>query len=106
MAGYSFGTGVILGSLSRYADVKAFALFSPPVRFLEYPGVDEDARPKLFVCGDRDQSVPIASLKERVESLKQPARCQVVAGADHFWVGREEEAARHAVQFFDDTLKH
>ncbi len=106
MAGYSFGAGVILGSLSRYADVKAFALFSPPVRFLEYPGVDEDARPKLFVCGDRDRSVPIDSLKEKVESLKQPAQCQVVAGADHFWVGREEEAARHAVQFFDDTLKH
>ena len=58
------------------------------------------------MCGDRDRSVPIDSLKEKVESLKQPAQCQVVAGADHFWVGREEEAARHAVQFFDDNLKH
>ena len=111
MAGYSFGTGVILRGLSGYTAARAFVLFSAPVRYLEYPGVEEDTRPKLFVCGDSDHGVPIASLKEKLESLKRPSDCQVlrafsvVPGADHFWVGYEAEAAHQAVQFFTETLK-
>ena len=31
MAGYSFGSGVILGSLARYSNSRAFVLFSPSV---------------------------------------------------------------------------
>ena len=105
MAGYSFGTGVILGSLSRYKAVKAFALFSPPIRYLDVPGIVEDTRPKLFVCGDIDHVAPIASLKEKVESYGPTSECQVVPGVDHFWAGYESEASRHAVQFFTENLK-
>ncbi len=105
LAGYSFGTGVILRDLSRYKNARAFALFSSPVRYLDHPGIEEDRRPKLFVCGDRDHGVPIAALKEKVSSLQQPAECRVVPGADHFWVGYEEEAALHAVRFFAENLK-
>ena len=104
MAGYSFGTGVILRSLTRYTGVRAFALFSPPVRYLDSPGIEEDARPKLFVCGDRDHAVPIQSLEERLKDLGSTAESRVVAGADHFWQGREVEAVQHAVQFFARTL--
>ena len=104
MVGYSFGTGVILSSLSKYIDAKAFALYSPPLRYLEHPNIDDDTRPKLFVCGDRDHAVDVVSLQEKVESYKQPSECRVVPGADHFWVGHEAEAARHAVRFFAETL--
>ena len=105
MAGYSFGTGVILSNLARYTTAKAFVLFSSPARYLDYPGVGEDERPKLFVCGDRDNAVPVHSLKEKLECLARTSACRVVPGADHYWVGHEEEAAHHAVAFFSDTLK-
>jgi alpha/beta superfamily hydrolase len=104
MAGYSFGTGVILRNLSGYASARSFLLYSPPVRFLEYPGIGEDVRPKLFVCGDRDRSVPVGDLREKLESLPE-AELRVVTGADHFWDGRESEAAGHAVEFFGRTLQ-
>ena len=65
----SFGTGVILSNLARYTTAKAFVLFSSPARYLDYPGVGEDERPKLFVCGDRDNAVPVHSLKEKLECL-------------------------------------
>ena len=104
MAGYSFGSGVILRSLSRYASAKAFVLFSPALRHLDYPVFDEDPRPKLFVCGDRDHALPIASLKEKMDALKCAPAWRVVPGADHFWWGYEAQAARHAAEFFSETL--
>ena len=105
MAGYSFGTGVILASLSRYASARSFVLFSSAVRYLEYPGLEVDRRPMLFVCGDMDHGIPVKSLAEKVEALKQPSECRVVEGADHYWLGHEGKAAQHAVQFFNETLK-
>ena len=104
MAGYSFGTGVILGSLARYTDVRAFALFSPPIRYLDSPGIEGDARPKLFVCGDRDFAITADSLEEKLKGFGPVAESRIVSGADHFWAGREAEAAQHAVQFFARTL--
>ena len=104
MAGYSFGTGVILSGLARYSAAKAFVLFSSPIRFLEYPGVDQEKRPKLFVCGDKDHAVDIDSLKQKVQSLPQPSECRVVPGSNHYWLNYEEQAAQHAVEFFTEIL--
>ena len=104
MAGYSFGTGVLLRNPSGYAAARSFVLFSSPVRFLENPEIDDDSRPKLFVCGDRDESVPIEPLMARLKSVRGPVEWQVSEGVDHFWWGREGEAAGHAVEFFARTL--
>ena len=104
MAGYSFGTGVILRNPSGYSEARSCVLFSSPVRFLEHPEIDDDPRPKLFVCGDQDESVPIEPLKERLKSMVGPVEWQVAEGVDHFWWGREAEAAGHAVEFFARTL--
>ena len=105
MAGYSFGTGVLLRALPRYTQAKVFALFSSPVRYLEEAQVQQDARPRLFVCGDRDHAVEVSSLKAGVEALGSPAELQVVSGADHFWLGQESEAVGHGVEFFSRCLK-
>ena len=104
MAGYSFGTGVILRNLSGYASARSVALFSSPIRFLEHSEIDHDPRPKLFVCGDRDASAPVEPLKERLKSMGGPVEWQIAEGVDHFWWGREAEAAGHAVEFFARTL--
>jgi alpha/beta superfamily hydrolase len=105
MAGYSFGTGVILRALSRYKESRAFALFSAPNRYVEELATDGDQRPKLFICGDRDHVAEITSMKQQVEALGETARLQVVPGVDHFWGGREEEGADYAVRFFLENLK-
>ena len=104
MAGYSFGTGVILRNLPGYPSARSIVLFSPPVRFLEHAEIDRDPRPKLFVCGDRDESVPVEPLKERLKSMEGPVEWRIAEGVDHFWWGRELEAAGHAVEFFARTL--
>ena len=102
MAGYSFGSGVILSDLARYSAARAFVLFSPPIRYLDHPGIVDDPRPRLVICGDRDHAIPIASLKDKLG--ESPKRYQIVSGADHFWGGYEEQATRHAVEFFTENL--
>ena len=105
MMGYSFGSRVLLKNLARYRGVRAFALLSSPLDSLEGPDVAGDGRPKLFVCGDRDRGVASDSFREKVESFGGASEVVLVPGADHFWVGRETEAARHTVRFFQGQLR-
>ena len=105
LAGYSFGSGMILKGLSKYNDCKAFALISPPPRYFADSPLPKDKRPKLVICGDRDQSVPLADLNPFAESLTQPAEYKVIEGADHFWGPLVRDAAAHVSDFFAGNLK-
>ena len=104
MAGYSFGAGVILGSLAIYGVTKGVVLLGTPIRYLDDPRIQGDSRPKLFVSGDRDHVAPAKELRSKVAALGPLAECRTVPGADHFWAGQETEAARQTVEFFGRTL--
>ena len=45
------------------------------------------------------------SFREKVESFGGASEVVLVPGANHFWVGRETEAARHTVRFFQGQLR-
>lgn len=105
VGGYSFGAGMILGGFAKYGDCKAFALISPPPRWYNDFAISKDKRPKLFISGDRDGSVPSEEVKSFAESLPPPTELRLVEGADHFWGRYVDEAASQVAQFFDDSLK-
>ena len=48
----------------------------------------------LMVAGDQDDLCPLADLKSLFRHLQPPVDLKVVAGADHFFGGREEELYR------------
>ena len=104
LAGYSFGSGMILKDTPRYGDCRAFALISPPPRYFAESSLPSDKRPKLVVCGDRDRTVPLEELGPLAESLAQPAEYKVVEGADHFWGPLVAQAAAHVSDFFAANL--
>ena len=104
LAGYSFGSGMILKGLPHYSDVLAFALISPPPRFYAESALPKDSRPKLVVCGDQDGTVPLEGLSPFAESFSQPAEYHIVPGADHFWGHQVMEAANHVSDFFAANL--
>ena len=105
LAGYSFGSGMILKGLPKYSKSRAFALISPPPRFFPESALPKDSRPKLVVCGDRDRTVPLEDLSPFAESMSQPAEYRVIEGADHFWGPLVIEAAGHVSDFFAANLK-
>ena len=105
LAGYSFGSGMILKGVSQYKDSRAFALISPPTRYYAESTLAKDTRPKLVVCGDQDHAVPLDDLNSFAESMAQPAEYHIIEGADHFWGSLVTEAAGHVADFFAANLE-
>jgi alpha/beta superfamily hydrolase len=105
LAGYSFGTSVILGSAAAQKKPKAFAFISPPLRALESTPLKKDKRPKLIISGDRDKLVQSDQLQSVLESFSHPPTLKVIEGADHFWGGKEDLLVKQVSQFFVENLK-
>jgi len=101
LAGYSFGGLVALTAADER--IRALVAVSPPSGALDAascrPGI-----PTLLVSGDEDDIAPAARLPEMAASLGPACEVRSVAGADHFWWGREEALATTVIEFFRDRL--
>ncbi|MCH8349282.1 MAG: dienelactone hydrolase family protein, partial [Chloroflexi bacterium] len=69
LAGYSFGTSVILGHSELYGETDAIALVSPPFRAIEGTPLKESKVPVLIVTGDRDRLVDSTQLDTELASF-------------------------------------
>ena len=105
LAGYSFGASVILGSASLQKKARALALVSPSLRALESTPLKNDNRPSMIITGDRDNLVQSEQLQTCLDSFAHPPACHIVAGADHFWQGYEDQLSLPVEQFFRENLK-
>ena len=103
--GYSFGTGVILGSAALHKRPKVFAFVSPSIERLKSTPLQKDKRPKFIITGSRDKLVEAQSLQSVLDSFVQPPEFQVIDGADHFWMGKESQVVGPVSQFFQKNLK-
>ena len=105
LAGYSFGASVILGSASLQKKAKALAMVSPSLRALESTPLKTNNRPSMIITGDRDNLVQSEQLQSCLDSFTHPPACHIVAGADHFWAGYENQMSSPVEQFFLGNLK-
>ena len=89
LAGWSFGADVSL----TVDDGRLAGWFcaAPPLRVVDPATMvaAHDPRPKLLAVPERDQFRPPASAREVVSGWTN-CRLEVVAGADHFFVGRTD----------------
>ena len=104
LAGYSFGTSIILGNVELQNKAQVYALISPSIERLEKTALTTDERPKLVISGELDSLIQSPQLQSVLESFVQPFSCRFVAGADHYWLGREEEVALQVSRFFSTHL--
>ncbi|MBI2906468.1 MAG: alpha/beta fold hydrolase [Chloroflexi bacterium] len=96
LTGYSFGARVALGAAEKDDRVRALAAISPA------GGLPTNFRgPRLFIAGDNDEFVSAEWLVEEVAKLTEPKELEIIAGADHFWFGYEEEMAERVADFFE-----
>ena len=86
LAGYSFGGMVALALAIRDNRVKRLALISPALPEKGWEQLKDYVLPKLILVGDNDTSVPYRPFRR---FFGDDRHYQVVAGADHFWVGFE-----------------
>ena len=105
LAGYSFGTSVILGHTRLYSEVKAIALVSPSFRSVEETDLKESQLPVLITTGDRDRLVDSEQLDAELASFKNAPEFQLFDGVDHFWYGQEARLVPEVSRFFSEKLK-
>ncbi len=91
LAGYSFGAYVAALALRGGLEAAGAILISPPIAFMDLDFLPETPRLCLIVAGDRDDLCPLPALQTLMAAAPQPAEIAVVAGADHFYGGREEK---------------
>ena len=104
LAGYSFGASVALPVAVQDGRVNLLALVSPAL--LESGGeqLKGYTRPKFIIIGENDAVIEQGELRRLVEDCPEPKQYQVIAGADHFWAGFEEEVAQGVTRFFAEGL--
>lgn len=102
LAGYSFGSWINAMALESLDAANRLVLVSPPVDFLDFSAFKKNDKLQLVITGANDSMAPPAKLKKLLPGWNPRARLQVIADADHFYVGKTEtirDIIRHYSSF-------
>jgi alpha/beta superfamily hydrolase len=102
LCGYSFGSIVAFPVAVEDGRVKAVAGIAPFVQPENL--LHQYTRPKLLVCGTRDEFVNCKALEKVVQEMPEPKEIALYPGVDHFWSGAEDAMAERVAQFFRKYL--
>ena len=105
VAGYSFGSRVVLETPGIHKKSKAIALISPPLQAVESTPLRKDKRNVLIIAGDQDGLVQSEGLEPALDGFANRPELHLVAGADHSWGGFEDQLAPKICRFFAEHLK-
>jgi alpha/beta superfamily hydrolase len=94
MTGYSFGAMVALSAGHERAEIARIVAVALPLAMADVRIPEGASKPVLLVSGDRDSYSPVAGLQELKAKIGDSARLEIIAGADHFFGGREAELSR------------
>lgn len=100
LAGYSFGSRVVMPVALQDSRVRAVALVSPFLDDTAWRKLKTYGVPKLFICGSEDSFISQHKVKRLVGEAAAPSECEVIFGADHFWWGFEGKISRKVADFF------
>jgi alpha/beta superfamily hydrolase len=88
LAGYSFGAIVCLPVGADDERIRGIIGVAPPLEMFDFGFLRDCPKPKLFVCGDRDDICPSSKMEEFFQALPDPKWLRVLPGIDHFFYGK------------------
>ena len=103
IAGFSFGSAVMLRATCGNGRIRALIAAGVPVSKSDLSQIVHCDRPKLFVQGALDQFGSPEDLRRFVDQLDEPKTVHIVESADHFFTGHLEEFARVVSEFISQT---
>ena len=105
VCGYSAGTIAAFAQKPLDERIEAAAAISPPLAMASLDGMMAFPKPKLIITGSRDDFTPVEDFQRFCDSLPEPKEHEVIAGADHFWLGYEGQVGERVASFFANALK-
>ena len=99
LAGYSFGGMVADAVAMKDNRVKQLTLISPVLNRNAWARLKEYTLPKLVIIGEDDTTIVFRPFQKYFGA---PGQYQVIAGADHFWSGYEEQISNKIACFSRD----
>jgi alpha/beta superfamily hydrolase len=99
LAGFSFGSSVMLRAACGDAAIRALVAAGVPVSKIDFQSVTACDRPKLFVQGALDEFGSTTDLENFVARLDGPKQLKIIADADHFFEGHLPELYEAVSEF-------
>ena len=93
LAGFSFGSAMMLRAAACDDRVRALVAAGVPVSKYDFTGIAQCHKPKLFVQGSLDQFGSPEDLERLFAVLDEPKQLKIIQGADHFFEGHLPELA-------------
>lgn len=99
LAGFSFGSAVMLRAVSRDDRVRAFVAVGVPVSKYDFTEIGRCNKPKLFVQGSLDEFGSVEDLARLFDALDEPKQLKIIDCADHFFEGHLAELSQAISNF-------
>jgi alpha/beta superfamily hydrolase len=99
LAGFSFGSAVMLRAAACDERVHAIVAAGVPVSKYDFTGIARCNKPKLFIQGSLDEFGSAEDLERLFAALDEPKKLEIVEGADHFFEGHLTEVAQAVSDF-------
>jgi alpha/beta superfamily hydrolase len=90
-AGFSFGSYVALTVGAEDPRICALIGIAPPVDRYGYEGVELSDKPKFIVHGERDELIPLRSVRAFYARLQEPKEMVEIDRASHLFEGQAGE---------------
>ena len=99
LAGYSFGSWVNALGIEAFKEAERLIMVSPPVDFIDFGFLKFNPKIQLIICGTLDDIAGYRNVERMLPSWNDKATFYVIEGADHFYLGYEDEMKRIIGEF-------
>lgn len=91
LAGYSFGSWVNALGIESFTEAERLIMVSPPVDFIDFSFLKHSPKIQLVICGTLDDIAGYKKVEKMLPLWNRGATFRVIEGADHFYMGYEDE---------------
>jgi alpha/beta superfamily hydrolase len=105
LAGFSFGSHVMLRVACNDPSIRAIVAAGAPVSKYDFSHVINCDKPKMFVQGAMDEFGSREDLGQLVAKLNEPKSLKIIEGADHFFEGHLPELVQAVSDFIASVIQ-
>ncbi len=101
LCGYSYGAAVGCSAVNHSEKIIGYISISYPWGFmgLKYKEMSQSSKPKLFIQGNRDMTAKFQLFDDNFKYYLDPKKSKIIDGADHFYIGYEEQIVNGVLEF-------